>query len=135
LVAELAEPPARFEASGAAELDVSVRTDHNQGLIAVRSSGADLVERVADRLRYLCLHKLDCIYVDLALADPATAVVTPDLEEMGFFFGGITPNLWKGSDVLRLQYLNNVEIDPAHVVVASDFGKELLDYVVAAQQT
>ena len=132
LIAEPAKPAEGFELSGNAELDVTIRADHNQGLISVRSGGVDAVEKVADRLRYLCLHKLDCIYVDLALADPATAVVTPALEEMGFFFGGITPNLWQGSDVLRLQYLNNVELDPTNVVVASDFGHELLDYVVAA---
>jgi len=132
LIAELAVPDEGTELSGETKLDVSVRADHNQGIIAVRGFGADIVDQVADRLRYLCLHKLDCVYVDLALADPATAIVTPALEEMGFFFGGITPNLWPGSDVLRLQYLNNVEPDPANIAVASDFGHELLDYVVAA---
>ncbi|MCD6176727.1 MAG: hypothetical protein J7K29_02705 [Candidatus Cloacimonetes bacterium] len=37
-------------------------------------------------------------------------------------------------DVLRLQYLNNVEIDPNKIVAASDFGKELADYVLTAFQ-
>ncbi len=132
LIAELAEPNEGAELSGETKLEVSIRADHNQGLIGVHEAGADAAERVADRLRYLCLHKLDCIYVDLALADPTTPILTPALEEMGFFFGGITPNLWPGSDVLRLQYLNNVELDPAKVAVASDFGHELLDYVVEA---
>ena len=132
LIAELAEPDEETGLSGETKLEVSIRAGHNQGLISVHRFGADVVDKVADRLRYLCLHKLDCIYVDLALADPATPAVTPALEEMGFFFGGITPNLWPGSDVLRLQYLNNVELDPANVAVASDFGHELLDYVVAA---
>src|SRR3712207_8960234 len=31
-----------------------------------------------------------------------------------------------GGDVLRLQYLNNVEVRPADVSTASDFGEELL---------
>jgi anti-sigma regulatory factor (Ser/Thr protein kinase) len=132
LIAELTEPDEGAEPDGETRLEVNIRADHNQGLIRVHGCGADVIEKVADRLRYLCLHKLDVIYVDLALADPATPRVTPALEEMGFFFGGITPNLWPGSDVLRLQFLNNVELDPANVTVASDFGQELLDYVAAA---
>jgi len=39
--------------------------------------------------------------------------------------------MYKG-DVLRLQYLNNVDIDLEDVTVVSDFGKELYDYVAKA---
>lgn len=35
-------------------------------------------------------------------------------------------------DVLRLQYLNNVDIDSKDISIASDFGKELLDYVLCS---
>ena len=65
-------------------------------------------------------------------ADPAAMQFTERLEQLGFFFGGIIPEKDKG-DVLRLQYLNNVAIDPSQIQVASDFGKELLAYVLQAQ--
>lgn len=39
------------------------------------------------------------------------------------------PELRQG-DYLRLQYMNNFTIDPGKVVVVSDFGKELFDYVI-----
>ncbi len=38
-------------------------------------------------------------------------------------------------DVLRLQYLNEVEADLESVQLASDFGRELFAYVVAAMRT
>ncbi len=44
------------------------------------------------------------------------------------FFGGIVPELRRG-DVLRLQWLHEVEADPSDVSVASEFGAELLAYV------
>ncbi len=130
LKSNLVEPPGDARGEGHAELDVRIRTDHNQGLMSLLRSGADAADRIVDRLRYLCLHKVDCIYLDLDLADPAASLLVPKLEKVGFFFGGITPNLRRGGDVLRLQYLNNVELDPENVSVASDFGEELLGYVM-----
>jgi serine/threonine-protein kinase RsbW len=47
---------------------------------------------------------------------------------LGFFFGGILPELLNG-DVLRLQYLNNVEIERGDVSTASDFGEQLLNLI------
>jgi hypothetical protein len=52
---------------------------------------------------------------------------------LGFFFGGIVPEAQArvtSGDVLRLQYLNNIEINPNEVHTASDFGRELLDLIL-----
>src|SRR3712207_9391146 len=66
------------------------------------------------RLRELCLHRVDCIYVDLPLSHPAVQSAGARLDELGFFFGGIIPELRDG-DVLRLQYLNEVDVRPDDV--------------------
>ena len=113
-------------------VDVSVQADAGRAFMHVSQFGADLEELVKFRLRELCLRRIDCIYIDLPLSDPATQKFCANLEMLGFFFGGIIPELYDG-DVLRLQYLNNVEIDPDSIQIASDFGKELLDYVVKAR--
>jgi anti-sigma regulatory factor (Ser/Thr protein kinase) len=113
-------------------VSVKVRRDHNLAFIKVEEPGADLGEVVRLRLRELCLHRVDCIYVDLPLSHPATARGGAGLGELGFFFGGVIPEAHTGAasgDVLRLQYLNNVEINPDDVHTASDFGGELLDLI------
>ncbi|MBA3472324.1 MAG: hypothetical protein H0T57_03700, partial [Rubrobacter sp.] len=109
-------------------VDLRVRRDHNLALVRVLEPGEDLLELVRSRLRELCLHRLDVIYVDLPLSHPATRACGERLEELGFFFGGVLPELLNG-DVLRLQYLNNVEIERGDVSTASDFGQELLNLI------
>ena len=90
--------------------------------------GADLRELVRLRMRELCMHRIDCIYVDLPLSHPATCNAGDYLRELGFFFGCVVPEEREG-DVLRLQYLNNLEIKPEDAHTASDFGQELLGMV------
>jgi hypothetical protein len=73
---------------------------------------------------------VDCVYVDLPLSDPATPDAATSLKNLGVFFGGIIPEAHaQGGDVLRLQYLNNVEVQAGDVSTASDFGKELLGLI------
>jgi Histidine kinase-like ATPase domain len=124
----------RLEAPALSRLDVHVRHDHNLAFVRVSEPGNDLRELVELRLRELCLHRLDVIYVDLPLSNPATQISADLLEELGFFFGGIIPEA-KDGDVLRLQYLNNVEIDLDDVCTASDFGGQLLDLIFEQRDT
>jgi anti-sigma regulatory factor (Ser/Thr protein kinase) len=109
-------------------ISVDVRRDHNLAFLRVEEPGADLQELVRVRLRELCLHRVDCIYVDLPLSHPAVQSAGSRLDELGFFFGGIIPELRDG-DVLRLQYLNEVDIRPDDVRTGSDFGQELVNLI------
>ncbi|MGH3144494.1 MAG: ATP-binding protein, partial [Rubrobacter sp.] len=111
-------------------MSVEVRRDHNLAFVQVEEPGADLAGLVGQRLRELRLHRVDCVYVDLPLTHRATARAGDGLRELGLFFGGIIPEAHPaGGDVLRLQYLNNVEIEHTDVSTASDFGRELLDLI------
>ncbi len=121
-------PDSRPEMSTSSRMDVQVRQDHNLAFLRVAEPGDDLRGLIGSRLRELCLHRVDVIYVDLPLSNPATQVCGDSLEELGFFFGGIIPEARDG-DVLRLQYLNNVEVESGDVSTASDFGEELLDLI------
>src|SRR3712207_3989138 len=109
-------------------ISVDVHRDHNLAFLRVEEPGADLQELVRVRLRELCLHRVDCIYVDLPLSHPAVQSAGSRLDELGFFFGGIIPELRDG-DVLRLQYLNEVDIRPDDVRTGSDFGQELVNLI------
>jgi len=109
-------------------MSVQVRKDHNLAFVRVDEPGSDLEELVGRHLQDLCLHRVDCVYVDLPLSHPAT--LGAGLRSLGVFFGGIIPEAHAGGgDVLRLQYLNNVEVVPGDVSTASDFGQELLGLI------
>jgi anti-sigma regulatory factor (Ser/Thr protein kinase)/GNAT superfamily N-acetyltransferase len=120
------------EMSNSSRVSVNVRQDHNLAFLRVEEPGADLGELVRGRVRELCLHHIDCIYLDLPLSHPATAQAGAGLRDLGFFFGGIIPEAHGGDiggDVLRLQYLNNIEIKPGAIHTASDFGGKLLGLI------
>jgi serine/threonine-protein kinase RsbW len=109
-------------------LDMKTLPEYGFAFLRVARYGEDLPDLVRVRLRELCLGRYDCIYIDLPLSDPATARFCAALEMQGFFFSGVIPEMVEG-DVLRLQYLNNVSIDPAKVMLVTDFGRELFGYI------
>ncbi|MBM3119747.1 MAG: GNAT family N-acetyltransferase [Chloroflexi bacterium] len=114
------------------QVDVRVQIEASRAFMLIAQYGADVEELVKFRLRELCLRRIDCIYIDLPLSHPATQKFCASLEMLGFFFAGVIPEMSEG-DVLRLQYLNNVDIGLGNIQIASDFGKELLDYVIKAR--
>jgi len=117
-----------------AQVSVDVSPEWSEASIHVTAYGADLPDLVRARLRELCRRRIDWIGLDLPLSEPGAAQVCASLEALGFFFSGIVPDL-VGDDILRLQYLNDVEIDVASAQIASDFGKDLFAYVVRAIAT
>jgi serine/threonine-protein kinase RsbW len=114
-------------------VEVRVVPDTGNAYLSVRECGRDLRSLVRTHLREVCESRFDCIYLDLPLADPATPFACPEMEGLGFSFAGIIPEFFQG-DVLRLQYLNNVTVAPEETVLASDFGRELFDYVLRCHE-
>ncbi len=110
-------------------IKVSIRRDHNQAVLNVEVVGQNTFDEIRFHLKQLCLNHFECIYVDLPLSSDQTGVLGTQLRKLGFFFGGVIPQL-RDVDVLRLQYLNNVEISPEDIAVASDFGRTLLDFIL-----
>jgi hypothetical protein len=115
------------------KVNVRVAPESGQAYIQVIEFGADLDEMVKFRLNELCLRRIDCIYLDLPLSDPAVQKSVAALEMRGFFFGGVIPGLYDG-DILRLQYLNNVDLKDEQIQTASDYGKCLVEYVLKARE-
>jgi GNAT superfamily N-acetyltransferase len=128
----LAEPPTNVKLTERTELHVEVNADHNLALITVHVPGADLESMVSAERHHL-FHRagLDAVYVDLPLETPATALVADHLEQLGVSYAGVFPNSRTDGDVLRMQSLHRVHISADDVAVASDHGRELLDYVLA----
>lgn len=128
----LEPPPADAELPERSELHVEVDGDHNLALLTVTVPGADL-ETVLAAERHHLFHAagLDAIYVDLPLQTPATALVADHLERLGVSYAGVFPNRRANGDVLRMQSLHRVRVKADDVAVASDHGRELLEYVLA----
>jgi serine/threonine-protein kinase RsbW len=129
---KLASPPAGAAVPECSELTVDVETDHNLALITVKEPGADLEAAIGAERHHL-FHRLDldAVYVDMPLQRPATALLADQLERLGVSYAGVFPNHRTDGDVLRMQSLHRVRVKADDVAVASDHGRELLEYVLA----
>ncbi len=110
-------------------LDIQVRGEWGHAFVKLHQAGADLVPRVAAYLRELVRQDLRCIYLDLPLTDRWAVACCPELEELGFFFAGLMPEMTPGGDILRLQYLNKLDLDLDQVVLVSELGRKLMRYI------
>jgi GNAT superfamily N-acetyltransferase len=128
----LADAPAGTTLPGRTELRVEVDADHNLALITVQVPGADLETEVAAERHHLFHRRgLDAIYLDLPLENPGTALAGDHLERLGVSYAGVFPNNRTSGDVLRMQSLHRVRVSAGDIAVASNHGRELLDYVLA----
>ena len=128
----LTAPPTGADLPRRTKMHVAVDTDHNLALITVHSPGEDL-EAVISAERHHLFHRagLDAVYLDLPLDTPATALVADHLEALGVSYAGVFPNSRCDGDVLRMQSLHRARIKADDVSVASEHGRELLEYVLA----
>ena len=127
--ASLVDDSAAPELDGRTSWTVEEHDGHNGATVIVEHLGADVLQALRGFVATEARRGRDVLYLELPLLDPRTAALPAEVhDELGFFFGGIVPELRDG-DVLRLQWLNGVEADPSDVAVASDFGRELLGYI------
>ena len=103
----------------------TVKPDLNVAVISLSEIGLDAFELVRQQLKEFCLNKVETIYLEMPVDTPASAILANRLTGLGFLLSGVVPEFREG-DYIKLQYLNNVRIDPAKIVIASELGKELL---------
>lgn len=128
----LTDPPADVQMPERTGLHVAIDADHNLALITAHDPGADLEQAIAAERHHLFHRRhLDAVYLDLPLENPATALLADHLERLGVSYAGVFPNNRTDGDVLRMQSLHRARIAPDDIAVASDHGRELLDYVLA----
>lgn len=132
LQGRLARPPAEAEVPPATRFHTEIDRDHNLALITVEAPGADLEGVIGAERHHLFRNlKLDAIYVDMPLQAAATALLADHLERLGVSYAGVFPNHRTDGDVLRMQSLHRVRVKADDIAVASDHGRELLEYVLA----
>lgn len=110
-------------------LEIQVRHDaFNDAIIDLQSIGRDADAIILQHTRELCERKVEAIYLNLELADPAAACLAGRLAERGYLFAGVIPELRNG-DLLKLQYLNNVVFEPTRVTAVSPVAQSLLTFI------
>ena len=102
--------------------------------ISVDRPGADLVPAIRHAVREVIeVSRMEAVFVDLPLADPATAGVWDSLASCGLGFVGIGPHFSPLGDVVRLVYL----VEPMArepIKTFEPFAGKLVDYALAEQQ-
>ncbi len=111
------------------QIHMHMLPEMSSAFLRVNKFGIDFLDELKLQLNDLRQRQVELMVLDLPLSDPATALLYPEIEKLGFFFSGLMPEYLDG-DALRLQYLNNVIFQPEDVQVYSDFGKDIFSYVV-----
>jgi ribosomal protein S18 acetylase RimI-like enzyme/anti-sigma regulatory factor (Ser/Thr protein kinase) len=135
LARELAEPAA-FDPGAMPEhsaLNVAVLEGARFARIRAASYGRDFLTEIFHLVSDLHRHHVNVIRLEMPLVDPLTAHFGRATEELGFSFASIFPEMQPG-DLLCVQSLDRVDIDPTAIHVASDHGERLLAAVLASRE-
>jgi serine/threonine-protein kinase RsbW len=97
--------------------------------ITVNGYGANFIQYLKPTVRELLFSGVEIINVFIDLSNPATPLMAPEIEKLGFFFGGVLPNAAMGDDALVFQYLKGTPINYGEIQLASSFGRKILEYI------
>ena len=109
-------------------LNIHAMPDLGQAHVAVAEYGRDFEAQVRLALEKILSGGYPVTYLDLPLENPWTATMVAPVEALGLSFAGVVPEL-SGGDVLTFQHVTDRRLDRSRIEVASDFGKELFEYV------
>lgn len=128
---ELGDIVTRAPADTAETTRLDLQLDHPAKLATIRvvEYGNDFLAALQKQVNELCVQRFDVVWLELSLMNPKTAFFGSGLQQLGFFFGAVLPE-WDSGDVLVLQFLNNQELDPDLITLASDFGQHLRDFTM-----
>ena len=127
VASDAARPPEGLPGESSFTTELLAATKYAQ--INVVEYGADFVEALQGLMLRFEREQFEVITVHLPLMNPLTGYFGAGLGELGLSFNAVFPAQELGDQlVLGVSF---TEQDPATIAVASDFGKELLDYVIA----
>lgn len=113
------------------ETTFTVRLKHEAkvAMLGVTQFGSDFDQALQAQLNQLRINRFEVIYLMLPLNDPFTAHFGGGLRELGLSFAGVYPEYDNG-DTLCLQGFVDIDVTDDNIATASEFGVELLEFVV-----
>lgn len=130
VASEPGRPPADLPAQSRMATDLTSATRFAQ--IRVEEYGADFVEALQSLLRRFEQEHFEVITVHLPLASPLTSYFGSGLGELGLSFNAIFPEQEQGDELVLGACF--AEQDAESIMVASDFGAELRDFVISDRE-
>ncbi|MBP8290593.1 MAG: ATP-binding protein [Chromatiaceae bacterium] len=99
----------------------------------IEAAGGEAVHyKLAAFTAFLVEQGIACILLSIDLEDPGAPALTAAAEALGYFYSGIFPESGrKGHDVLELQFLNGITLDPSQIQLHQPSAKAILAYILA----
>jgi len=110
-------------------IHTSVKPDLNIAVITLHVIGPDAFDLIHQQLKDFCIKKIETIYLEMPVSETASAILCAQLNKIGFLLSGIVPEFNHG-DYLKMQYTNNVMVDPEKISLESPMARELLNVIM-----
>ncbi|MCA9792129.1 MAG: GNAT family N-acetyltransferase [Candidatus Eremiobacteraeota bacterium] len=130
---DLAEPSPKLSRPARGRLTPTLMPLMQRGVVRVTSVGEDSWDELLQTLRDLLAEQVAVLHVDLDLADAFTPELCDELNQRGFFYGAYLPSIG-GTDVLRLQYLNHLELTRTRPMLVNSWARQLYDFILDDRQ-
>ena len=97
----------------------------------ITAAGGEAVRyKLAAFTEFLVAQQVACIMLAIDLENSSAPALCDAAEALGFFYSGIFPESGQnGHDVLELQFLNGVVLDPAEIKLHQPSAKSIMDYI------
>lgn len=111
---------------------VTVEEKSRQGVARIRVDrpGSDLKETITRFKERALARSIPVLYVDLPIADSVSASFIENLRSLQFCYGGVVVER-SGSDFLRMQFVEDANINPGAIVLARQHGRDLLNFILS----
>jgi hypothetical protein len=120
---------------GDTRIEARYQPDRQHAQVHVLEAGADLVDALSEKIRWLVGGKMAHLTLFLPGDSPAVAQSVPELHELGMFPAGWIPGFYHGGgDALIYQVIAYQTLDSDRVMVA-EAGKKLKSEVVTAWES
>ncbi len=98
----------------------------------IEAAGGEAVHyKLAAFTAFLLEQGIACILLSIDLEDPSAPTLTLAAEALGYFYSGIFPESGRrGHDVLELQFLNGISLDPSQIQLHQPSAKAILAYIL-----